>query len=732
MKLRQTSLAEGVQLALPIYSEPAHHGEIEVAFGGRRAIESDFPILEISKLARVESYRKNIYRPLYYIHKWWARRTGSVFRAVLLATLLPESVSPMDFFYRANVFPKTVILDPFMGGGTTIGEALRLGIKVVGVDINPVAWFLVKKIVAPVSLRALERAYRQLESTVAPKIHALYATNCPDCSGMAEAIYTYWAKLVPCQNCGQPVPLRKSMVLARHMSKPRCGLVTCPACGHPYLSSCLHEQQRCPVCHVEFDHWAGFSRGARYTCQACGDTSQMVDGLRQQTDPPDHKMVAIYYRCPTCGKGYKRPDAADQDIFEKIQSQVKERDTDLLYPRFAIPPGYNTNQMLNYNYRFWFQMFNARQLLGSSTLLEAILQFEDPNVMEFMLLLFSGTLEFNNLFCSAKGLGTGAVRHLFAHHAYIPPKEPLEANLWGVDRSSGGFSTLYRSRLRRGKAFAHQPVERRITSQDVIKVPVLGERIESGLATDFQELYTSNGRQVMLLTKSSADLAEVPDCSVDAVVTDPPYLDSVMYSELSDFFYVWLRLGLADRYPQFKPPSSRQEDEAIKNPAHDKDEDFYRATLEKVFHECRRVLKNDGLLVFTFHHSRSEAWDALGLALRSAGLAVVRVWPVHAEMDVGVPLYGKESLRFDAILVCRKREGLQELKAISERDTIVGQIREEIDPLLQILANEFTLSAAERLSLYQAVAVQFYTQERIAELPSSLGISKEEVSDAGA
>jgi len=724
----QTLFGNGVQLTLPIYSEPIHHGEAALARGKQRAIESAFPFLEISKLARIESYRKNIYRPLYYLHKWWARRTGSVFRAILLASLLPEGALPMDFFYHANAFPNKVILDPFMGGGTTIGEALRLGVKTIGLDVNPVAWFLVKKVVEPVSLRALESAYRRLESTVASTVRDLYATACPDCASAAEAIYIYWVKLIPCQKCGQSVPLRKSMLLARHMSKPNYGLVTCPACGHPYLSSRLDKAQHCPACRFEFDHRKGFSRGARYTCQACGDTAQIVDSLRRQSEPPEHRMVAIYYRCPNCGKGYKQPDDGDRDKLEEIRLQIDRQRAGLRYPRLAIPQGYNTNQMLNYNYRFWFQMFNPRQLLGASLLLEAILQLENPNVVEFMLLLFSGALEFNNLFCSAKGLGTGAVRHLFAHHAYIPPKEPLEAHLWGVDRSSGGFSTLYRSRLRRGKAFAHRPIERRFTSEGVTKVPIPGERIETRLAADFRELVLAD-RHAMLLNKSSTDLSEVPDGAVDVVVTDPPYLDNVMYSELADFFYVWLRLGLAECYDQFEPVSSRQEDEAIKNLVHGKDEDFYRAMLQKVFCECHRVLKDGGLLVFTFHHSRSEAWDALGQALRGAGFAIVRVWPVHAEMDVGVPMQGKQSLRFDAILVCRKREEIAEFEVIGERDRIVQQLRNAVEPLCRTLTAAFTLSDAERASLYQAMAVQFYTQGRIAELPSSLSLSLEEMSE---
>lgn len=691
---------------------------------GRRAIETDFPFLEVSKLARLESYRKNIYRPAYYIHKWWARRTGATFRAILLGTLLPEGCSPLDLFYRANDFQGAVILDPFMGGGTTVGEALRLGAKVIGVDINPVSWFLVKKIVEPVSLSALDRTFLALEQAVGPRILRLYETTCPRCRSTAQAVYTYWVKLVPCQACGQPVPLRKSMILARHMSKPHTGLVTCPMCGHPYISSGLDRIQRCPACGQDFNPEKGYSSGPSYTCPTCSKDGRILEALSGQDEPPLHAMVAIHYLCPVCGKGYKRPDNQDLRAYEQIKEQFLQQRDKLLYPRAPIRPGYNTNQMINYHYHYWFQMFNERQLLGLSMLLEAILHLEDQNMRELMLLLFSSTLEFNNLFCSPKGLGTGAVRHLFAHHAFIPTKEPLEANLWGVARSSGGFSTLYRERLRRGKIWAKRPVERRLGAHGPVKVPIPGEQIEATLATSFEELTASPERRVLLLNRSSTDLSGIPTGSVDAVITDPPYFSNVMYSELADFFYVWLRLGLKEHYQEFAPESVSRENEAIVNPDHGKGLDYYRDILATVFRECHRVLKDDGLLVFTFHHGAPEAWDALAQALKAANFVIQRVWPVYAEMDVGVPILGKESVKFDAILVCRKGEAAV-LELVEDHAELVESIKEAVQPIMEKLEEAFSLTEADRASLYQAMATMLHTQRRIRVLPSSLSAIEE-------
>jgi len=108
--------------------------------GGRKLIESDtFPFEFISQIAERESWRKEIHRPIYHLHKWWAKRLGSIFRGILLGAALDEGADLRDAFYASHDFADVTVFDPFMGSGTTIGEAHKLGLAALGRDINPVA-----------------------------------------------------------------------------------------------------------------------------------------------------------------------------------------------------------------------------------------------------------------------------------------------------------------------------------------------------------------------------------------------------------------------------------------------------------------------------------------------------------------------------------------------------------------------------------------------------------------
>jgi len=395
-------------------------------------IEYDFPLREVNRLAQKEAYAK---KPIYTMHKWWARRLSCVFRTVLIASAIDwtdwdalepwkrdedgafvdaegqKIVHERDYhkrvrdtrpspewyqktngllerpptawerlYYRLDeeaeqvlekAFRGKLVLDPFMGGGTTIVEALRLGADVAGVDLNPVAWFTVKKETDGIDTEVLEEAFRQVEAAVADEILSYYKTRCPACGRTADVMYLFWVKLARCleRTCGAEVPLYNSFVLARYGNKrevpagaegtpgmrladgeaKRTHFVVCPECGQVYASfeQVRSEGSTCPACghrtppDLLRNGYAGYGK---FTCPTCGTSHAILDAAKEQGRLP-YRMYGLEAYCPHCGfKGYKRPNEDDLALFERARQRFKAERPALALPDGRIPnTGAKTN-----------------------------------------------------------------------------------------------------------------------------------------------------------------------------------------------------------------------------------------------------------------------------------------------------------------------------------------------------------------------------------------------------
>ncbi|MFQ6043947.1 MAG: DNA methyltransferase, partial [Candidatus Poribacteria bacterium] len=190
-------------------------------------IEKDLPIEKLGKLAHKEAHARS---PIYQMHKWWARRSSSVFRMFVLASFADNDVAEYQLweqFYNGANLKGKVVLDPFMGGGTTIVEALRLGCKVIGRDINPVAWFITKKEVEPVELNKLDEAFAGLKESAGRFIKNYYRTRCPN-GHDAEVMYAFWIKRVQCPKCDRLVQIFPSYIISK---KKDASTIYCPQCS---------------------------------------------------------------------------------------------------------------------------------------------------------------------------------------------------------------------------------------------------------------------------------------------------------------------------------------------------------------------------------------------------------------------------------------------------------------------------------------------------------------------
>jgi len=600
-------------------------------------------------VAQRESWRKEVFRPVYHMHKWWAKRLGSVFRTLLIAGLSDPGSDVWEAFYQAHDFRGKVVLDPFMGGGTTLGEALKLGASVVGCDINPVSAFLVKRALEPADLPVLHAAFARLEARYRPRVARFYASTWPATGETAQMMYTFWVMTAPCPAGPGRTRLFSRWVFAqdaRPAARPEAWCL-CPACGE--ISQVRYDaaHHTCPACRQAFDPQAGPAQRTVFVCEVCGERHPVQKTVAGTGEPPRYEMYAHLLLLSDGTKVYKATDDADRAQYQEAEHLLKHSAAP--YPRDRVQPGVNTDQLLGYNLRRWDQLFNARQLLTLSWLLGEILKEEDEGARALLILLFSGSLEFNTMLCSYKGEGTGAVRHTFSHHILKPERTPLENHPWGTPRSSGTFSTLFNRRLLAGKAYCEDPTEVRVFPDGrAEQVGGINRPIRARLAADFAELRAGTA-DALILSGSSADLP-LPDASVDLVITDPPYFDLVNYAELADFFHVWLRLALPDD-PSFRPETTRHPQEVQAQ-----DPETFGRNLAAVFAECARVLKPGGRLAFTFHHKESAAWEAVVRAVRVAGLEVTAVHPVKAEQSVSLPkARSGDPIDLDAVLVCRHR-----------------------------------------------------------------------------
>jgi putative DNA methylase len=233
---------------------------------------------------------------------------------------------------------------------------------------------------------------------------------------------------------------------------------------------------------------------------------------------------------------------------------------------------------------------------------------------------------------------------VFSHHAYSFPHTALESNPVFSQNTSGTLRRLFEDRIEDAGRWAVEPVERKLTRAGWRKVTLLGET-DGGSECSSIEEFSGKVRHFIVEQRDSSVLP-LPDKSVDFVVTDPPYFDSVQYSDLSHFFRVWLQWFLPKEADwQFMPVSSAVAETEAKG-------EKFRAVLASILRECIRVLRRPhGRLVFTYHHWRADAWVQLALALKAAGFRLVNSYTVHSENPISVHIRQLNALKHDSILV---------------------------------------------------------------------------------
>ncbi|WP_420627537.1 DNA methyltransferase [Candidatus Leptofilum sp.] len=598
-------------------------------------LDTDFDTDFANQIAQLEAYNKHHYRPNSYLHKWWARRCGSTFRLILKQLVDDEA---QRNYYAPGGLAGKIILDPMMGGGTTLHEAIRLGAHVIGADLEPIPVLQARATLTPVDMAAMEQAYQDFYTALRQAVAPFFQTKCADCGVETAVNYTLYGVQRKCN--GRPVIMVDSLVL--RIESDGSTIQLCPRC-HAVLVDTA-------VCHCHTnDKPPLLEKGSK---TFAGEPATFEDDLSLPFYQR-YKPLVLVTRCPRQKKlKFKVPDA--DDLARLAQADELRQSLPFDHADFAIEPGRKSRQLTLRGIHNYLDLFSSRQLLYLHHAVQLPPQF--PAEIRLNLgLLVSTSLEFNSMLCGYKGKNkrrAGAIRHTFSHHAYSLPYTALENNPVYPRKASGTLQKLFQSRIRNGRSWAQQPRERVIREQLSVNnkqnfVAIVGEQ-DCGVEVDSVREMTPESSQRFLLLQGSSTQLDLPDGSVDFIVTDPPYFDSVQYSDLAAFFRVWLRHLLPDAANW-----AYDTQQSAVDPHQLDSESRYTELMTGIFTECRRVLKEDGngRFIFTFHHWNPKGWAALTVALRQAGFALVNRYVVHSESPISVHISGMRALLHDAILV---------------------------------------------------------------------------------
>ena len=411
-------------------------------------------------------------------------------------------------------------------------------------------------------------------------------------------------------------------------------------------------------------------------------------------------------------------DARRQNAAKAEWNERKDADLKGFWPESEIPYGFMTHHnnggIANHGFTHWWTMFNPLQLLVLSQMMRAIganPKFSQAT-REFVLGGFQDYLRNQNMFCIYDVSRDHSVPHLSNNNFH--PKSNIVENCVSLPLGRGNWTSCSEGILE-GGAYAKAPWE--MISKPAVEAvsPMLAETI-TGMSTRL-----ILGDRVVGATElccgSSTDLQDkLGDGAVDLVITDPPFGGLLHYSELSDFFYVWLRLVMKQQYPAlFGPEYTPKTLEAVANRARQPDDPdgFYQRILTECWRESYRVLKPGGLLAFTFHHSEDEPWVGVLESLFDAGFYLEATIPIRSDETKGEGAkpgtFGSQQIEYDILHVCRKRTG--EPVAISWA-RLRRQVVDEVKRLRRLLEQHAAqgLPPADLQVIKRGKALEFFSR----------------------
>jgi adenine-specific DNA methylase len=638
-------------------------------------------------------------------HVWWARRPLAASRAAVLASVLPADF-PRETFerlmgfwgpsayiiageemlaaarasgtkidnphgtraFRAPLKTKDIaaaheaakglwghlptVMDPMAGGGSIPLESARLGFPTVANEYNPVACSVLEATLdypfrfGP-NLADRARHWGAIwRKRFNAKMERFFPTVTDPTYGDIPPLCYIFARTIPCPTTGRMTP----MVPDWHLLKPKGGI---PVVAKPLVDKEAGTWTT-EIRPVGIGPNAIAAPPARTHAKGKGIslfTGEAIpaDWIKAQAQAGrmGSALYAVALKTPQ-GIKFRPPKQEDLDALEAAEAQLKQWRGDWearnLIPTEEYPQITTDARPRTYGMPRWADMFSPRQLLGFGVLMEElqalrpeIIEAEGEDIGEAVVHLLAFVLDklanWNSNLSSwniqAQTVRSVFDRHDFAFKLTFAEMAPVVASgglAWAIDSAVSAYG-------------------------EVARLP---------RADDAKPAEMTQG--------SAASLIHLADHSLDAIVVDPPYSDNVQYSELADFFYVWLKRSQGHRRPEwFSSLLCENAEEAVKNDARfragtKKAKDaaaaaqaHYQSLMTKVFTEAHRVLRQDGVLTVMFTHKKQEAWEALFASLIEAGFTITATWPVMTEGAHSLHQAKKNAAQSTVILVARVR-----------------------------------------------------------------------------
>ncbi len=638
------------------------------------------------------------------LHIWWARRPLCASRAAVLGTVLPADF-PHEVFerllgfwgssqqlisgqrivdnararggtriqnphgerafkhkidardlekaheYANKIWGNVVIIDPMAGGGSIPLESCRLGFATSANEYNPVACSVLEATVEYPFRFGEKLADRtrvwatELRRRFNSRIKKFFPDVKYDGKTITPLCYIF-AQTIPCPDTQFYTPLIPDW----HLAKPKNGSVRVWA--QPVIDKNSGtwsvkiidnriETPRSEIPKATYKNGNGISLFSK-------NTQIPADYIKAKAQMGEMKP-ALYAIAIKTHRGTEYIPPSQNDIDAII---LAEKEYSRLYLNWEKQNVISTENRYKgesdrsfvYGYTKWTSLFTQRQLLTIGVLIEELtfLRSEigkDENeemgraVNHLLAFIIDKYINYNSVLASWHApreiIRSVFDRHDFSFKATFTEMAPCATGSgfdWAIDSTLSAFQEL--SKL---------PHSRPI---DPIKIN-LG---------------------------SSTNLSSIKNKSITAVVVDPPYSDNVQYSEVADFFYVWLKRTIGYQHPEwFSTYLCENSEEAVVNVSRFKDEglsskeitkkanEHYQHLMTETFKESHRILRDDGVLTVMFTHKKQEAWESLFTSLIKAGFTITATWPVKTESEHSLHQAKKNAAQSTVILVARKR-----------------------------------------------------------------------------